>query len=770
MNRDLQSTWHLHVSGLVQGIGFRPHVYLAAKHWKLKGWVKNDIDGLHIVFNATTEDAYRFTSQITEEKPPPLARITSVQLSKITKEAFLTFEIIHDNTSSNANLLLTPDINLCAACRQDVMAVDNYRHNYAFTSCSQCGPRYSIIEQLPYDRIRTKMNDFTMCDTCKAEYYNPTDRRYYAQTNSCPTCAITLSLFSNAQQVISTDVGQIIDKIIHYWEAGKIVAIKGIGGYLLTCDATQKSAIQRLRKLKHRPTKPLAVMYPTLESLQHLELSAKTITSLTGHISPIVLTPISNHDSTTQSICGQLDHIGIMLPYAPLFEILLKKYQRPIIATSGNISNSSITYQDENCFEELSEIADYLLMNNREIVIPQDDSVVTFTETHQQRIILRRSRGMAPTYINADISWSNESIVSTGAQLKSTFGILNNTNVYISQYLGNLDHYAAKSNYEKTLYHLLKLLSVKPNLILSDDHREYESSRLGLSYAQEWQIPIQYVQHHLAHFSAIIGEHNLLNTADRILGVIWDGAGLGSDGCIWGSEFFIYEDHRLNRVTHLPYYKHMLGDKMAKEPRLSAFSICYTIEEAADLIKSKFSKSEWHNYTQIIRNENLLQTSSMGRLFDAVASLLGIIDKQSYEGEAAMLLEVHARRYTKEDNTLINEACYYFHPSKNAISSSALIKLIIEDIKDGLSKALIAFKFHLTLVNWIAYIALEQKCTTIAFSGGVFQNSLLVDLLITRLDHSLKLYFHEELSPNDENISFGQLIYYQIQQRRLKNA
>lgn len=756
------NTWRLHIKGQVQGVGFRPFIYRLAKDMGLDGWVSNTSDGVHLEINSSKTQLDDFVEKI-YQLAPPLARITGHQEHKINLKKFSDFQILPSEEHSFPNLLLTPDTSLCLNCKEELYQPQNRRYHYPFITCTNCGPRYSIIQQLPYDREMTTMNVFSMCSICNPEYENPLDRRFYSQTNSCPKCEIKLSLFNNQKRLITKNSKQIIKKITQLWEEGKIIAIKGIGGYLLTCDAQNEQVIRELRKRKHRPSKPFALMYPNYNSLAiEMDLQKEERRELQHHVAPIVLlSPVLEILST---IAPNLNQIGVMLPYTPLYEMLLKTFGKPIIATSGNISNSPIVFEDKKALEQLSSIADFVLMNNREIVVPQDDSVIKFTSLNKQKIILRRSRGLAPNYINAELSLVQNTILSAGALLKSTFTFLHQGNVFVSQYLGDLESFDTQENYRQTVHHFFDLFKSKPEIILCDLHPDYASSQFAAQLAQELNLPLFKIQHHLAHFSALLGEHNLIHSEEPILGVIWDGTGLGEDGQIWGGEFFIYDNHQFERYAHLEYFDFILRNKMPKEPRISALSLSKNNPEVMAFIQKKFSEEEWRVYTTILNKESPLKTSSMGRLFDAVASLLNVCDQQSYEGEAALILENLALDYFKSYGMDFPESYFSKSIQNNSLKYEAAIFKIIQDIQNGKTKNFIAAKFHYSLVQSILEIAINASVRKIAFSGGVFQNGVLVDLLLHYLGKDYKLLFHQDLSPNDENISFGQLIYYHIQQ------
>ncbi len=392
--------------------------------------------------------------------------------------------------------------------------------------------------------------------------------------------------------------------------------------------------------------------------------------------------------------------------------------------------------------------------------------MVQFSAFEKQKIILRRSRGLAPTYINAALELPAQTILAMGAMLKSTFSLLHRGNTFISQYLGDLAHFDTQQNYQHTLQHFLQVLNTQPEVILRDGHPEYPSSQDGEQFSKTWKIPIRAIQHHLAHFGALLGEHDLIHATEPILGVIWDGTGLGDDGQIWGGEFFKYEQYDFLRCDHFDYFAFILGDKMPKEPRISALSACWGVPGAAEVLRDKFSKTEWQIYSILLEKEKALQTSSLGRIFDAVAALLGIMDKQTYEGEAAMRLEALASSYFKKHGLNCSSSYFEAGAVHHRISTKTLMAQLIKDLQMGIARDFIAAKFHFSLMKLIKIVANQLEIKQIAFSGGVFQNSLLVDLIQVHLNNEFELYFHQQLSPNDENISFGQLVCYQIENQK----
>lgn len=754
------NTYHIHITGIVQGVGFRPLVYQLATEMGLTGWVNNSGDGVHIVINATEPEAENFYAKVWQGAPA-LATICQHAMQQTGHQPYAQFSIEHSATDAAPTVPLTPDFALCQACTTEMHSPSDRRYGYPFTTCTHCGPRYSIATQLPYDREHTTMAVFEMCPACWAEYKNPSDRRYHAQTNSCPDCGIQLQLYNNQAEKLLNDNATVLDAITQQLAAGSILAIKGIGGYLLLCDATNTHSINLLRQRKHRPAKPFAVMFADIESAtNHAHISGAERECLLSPVSPVVLLQAKKETGLPlDAIAPGLDTIGVLLPYAPLFEMILHRFGKPVIATSANISGSPIIYQDADALAHLRHIADYIVTHNREIVTPQDDSVVQFYKEAAEPIVLRRSRGMAPAYFGNPIN-STEPWLATGALMKSSFALRTNGNLYVSQYLGSTETVEAQTSYQAALDNLLDILQTTPAHIITDKHSDYFSHQLAKQLAASYHCGHSQVQHHKAHFAAVLAENNLFASNEPVLGIIWDGTGLGDDGQIWGGEFFKYENSSMLRCYYFDYFPYLLGDKLAQEPRLAALAVCADVMGATTLLEPKFTATEWNLYQKMLAQHNGLQCSSVGRIFDAVASLLGIQDKQTYEGEAAMYLQTMAEQYMAEHGDIIKESYFMDGAHYNRLPTATLFNGIIRDIQKGRPMKWIAAKFHCSLVHIISIIANNVGVTKLAFSGGVFQNALLVRLLQTRLGERYNLFFHQQLSPNDENISFGQLQYY----------
>jgi len=747
---------HIHIEGQVQGVGFRPFVYKLA-HWlDLRGWVRNNVDGVHIEAGGTAEQLELFLYLLKDDAPAE-ARITKITSKEIEERDFHQFKIKESNSGGAPNLLITPDLGLCEHCRNEINDPQNLRYHYPFTTCTHCGPRYSILKSLPYDRHTTSMDKFKMCVQCEHEYHNPNDRRYFSQTNSCPYCSIQITLVNNSGKKLAEAWDDALPILIQTLKHGKTVAIKGVGGYLLLTDATNSEAITTLRERKHRPFKPFAMMYPDVESLREdTELLEEEENAFLSVTSPIVLVKVKPNPKSNickDLIAPGLDTIGVMQPYTAMFDLLMKAWKKPLIATSGNMSGSPILYHDDEAFESLRDVADVFLMNNRDIQLAQDDSVIRFSGVNKKKIILRRSRGLAPTYLGTS---GPASVLAMGADLKSSFGLQTNGRTYISQYLGDLESYQSQEYYRHAQDHLVRLVKAKPERIVVDMHPQYYSTELGHELAKKWDVPVDSLQHHEAHAWSVLAENDLIDTDEAVLCVVWDGTGYGHDHNVWGGEFFRYEKYELKRVSHIEYFPMWMGDTMAKEPRLSALFLCGDVTHAEKILKPKFSDQEWNYYSKMIATEPPRYTSSMGRLFDAVASFLGVCDRNTFEGQAALYLETLASSTTTSSR-------YPVQWNEATLNVKNLIEHILQDISHKKSSTYIAYKFHTYLADVVFDIASKSGMKKIAFSGGVFQNALLVDLLINRFnEQDQQLFFHQELSPNDENISFGQLTFAKV--------
>ena len=751
-------TYHIHINGLVQGVGFRPYVCRLAREMDITGEVCNANDGVHIECNSTTKKVARFYNYIVSS-PPANAIINHHSIEAIASKSFSGFAIKRSSNLSQPDLLLTPDIAICSSCREEIFNAGNKRFHYPFTTCLNCGPRYAIIKALPYDREHTTMSSLRMCNACNNEYHNIENIRHYSQTNSCKDCAIPIHLYSSSRDCISSDSKAILDIVTNKLNAGNIIAVKGIGGYLLLCDATSELSISTLRIRKHRPHKPLALLYTDIAMAEKdVALRSVEINALKEKTAPIVL--CKTKQDAINGICKQaiapgLHKIGLMLAYTPLLLMIATEFGKPLVATSGNISGSPILYKDEDALQNLFEVADYILSYERDIVAPQDDSVIQFTESGQ-KIILRRSRGLAPNYFPNPFQQCNETALAMGAELKSAFAMLDQKNLYISQFLGDQGTLESQTSFKDTLQHVTKLLQLTPKHVIVDKHPGYFVSQFGKRIADENDNLFTAIQHHKAHFGAVLAENNLLQTNEPVLGFIWDGTGYGDDEQIWGGEVFSFENDDMDRVAHLDYFPQLLGDKMSREPRLSALCLLKNFPKEQSVMQEYFSKQEWQFYQQLVQQPAPLLTSSMGRFLDGIAAIMSLRFYNTYEGEAAMQLEALASKCSYKS------VAYYPVPLiKDRLDWSGLITELINDLHQKQNKAFIARKVFYSLSKVVEQVSNHFGVHALAFSGGVFQNALLVDMIKELLPEK-KLYFHKQLSPNDECIGFGQLACLEI--------
>lgn len=762
-------TYHLHIKGRVQGVGFRPFVYGLAKKLGLKGTVANTKDGVHIFVSMQPEQLKQLIGMIRRDAPAQ-AVITDLQHDELPARDYVDFRIVDSDDTGEPDLLISPDFALCDNCRAELWNPANRRYLYPYITCTHCGPRYSIIKELPFDRCVTAMHHFDMCHICAEEYAAPDDTRFYSQTNSCATCGIHQWVLDRKGERVNIKAASEVDFICKKIEAGKLVAIKGIGGFLLMCDAGNTVEIEKLRRLKQRPSKPFAMLYPNLAQVRNdFVMSAEEEEALCSAASPIILLRPKTKNrlkKLQKSMAPGLNRLGVMLPCAPLLELIAMRLDRPLLATSANHKGSPIIFKNREAAEVLPVFADYILMNDREIVVPQDDTVMLFSSKKHQKTMMRRSRGFAPAYTGRALPVSFDvPVLAMGALLKGTFCVWQRGRCHISQYLGDTTSFDAQQSYEHTLSHIRKLLRCKPEVVVVDKHPAYFTSLLGKEIAVREGVDVLEVQHHEAHAWAVLGEHSLLKEEGPVMIVVFDGTGMGNDGAIWGGEFFMFQNQALTRYSHLAYYPHILGDKMAREPRLSALSVMHQSGMEYPSDNGVFSKEERAMYDKIISHSTLM-TSSMGRLFDAVSSLLGLCHYNTYEGQAAMSLQCAA------------EAYYHSHmpPTAYPIGTEdsysmdvpRLIRHILRDLRQLVSRKLIAARFHETVVQYVCREIARAKCNKIAFSGGVFQNGLLIDRLTDLLGEEKSLYFHENLSPNDEGISYGQLVAcYQTVRRNM---
>lgn len=735
----------LKIYGIVQSVGFRPFVYNRAKKFKITGWINNSGGSVVIDLTGTKENIKNFILDIIKN-PPAQAVIEKVECSTLKYYDYHNF-IIKESLKNNSSVKFIPaDIAACPKCINEVINKKDRRYKYAFTSCTQCGPRYSIIKSLPYDRKVTTMNRFKMCESCEEEYNNNLNRRFHSESNCCHECGPSLMLMNNKREIINCE--DIIEKVIFLIKIGKIIAIKGIGGFHLVCDGRNEKAISELRMRKKRPAKPLAVMIKDINFIKkYCEVSKKEEEILTGSKRPIVLLKKNTDFSLPHNIAPNQKKLGVMMPYTPLHYLLLEKELDVLIMTSGNISGRPMEYKNDDALENLNNISDYFLMHNREIVVPVDDSVVKVL--NDKECIVRRGRGYSPSTENLGV---RDNILALGPEQKNSISLSKNGYVYTSQYLGDLKKLDYYENYRYVLKHLINLLDVKPQVLVQDMHPSYITSE----YADSLNIRKIKIQHHHAHMVSCMAEYGIFNKA---IGVIYDGTGFGTDGNIWGGEFLIGTRSHFKRVGHLKYVSIQGGDAAIREPWRSSASYLYSLNYPIEKFINNVNRPSMDIITQALSSSlNCYKSSSMGRLFDAVSSLLGLRNYITYEGEASIALE----NIIDED---INESYICNIDNINnvfQIGYKDIIYGVIKDIEKGVSKSVISAKFHNTISSVTCELVIRlsklYKIKNVILSGGVFQNEHLLksiyDELILR---GLSVFFNSKIPINDNGISFGQI-------------
>lgn len=744
-------TYHLHVTGRVQGVGFRPAVYERAIDFGMRGWVKNSPSGLEVVCTGEAGKVKEFFEAVLRDAPAH-AIITGSEIQEIPDESFSGFSILDSGDDGPVSVMMPPDRALCESCRLEIDDPKNRRYRYAFTTCLHCGPRYSVIQKLPYNREGTSMMPYRMCRECETEYRCPGDRHFHAQANSCPDCAITIRMHGADGNVLSDTPEEIFGMFTDAIRAGKTVAVKGLGGYLLMADASNAEAIGKLRERKKRPNKPFALMYPDLEmATSDVNIRPFESEALLGPEAPIVLCRMKGRELSVHGdlIAPGLDTLGIMLPNTPLFHILLKDTGIPLIATSANLSGAPIIYRDADALSHLGHFADLILTYDREIVVPQDDSVVRFTDGGL-RILLRRSRGFAPAYFPPPFKANGR--LAAGGELKNAFAFESGDNLIVSQFLGDQESYESQQAYLQVFGHLRQMYGFVPREVLADLHIGYFVTQQALDLAKDSNSQYVMLQHHKAHFAAVLAENGLLSSPEPIMGVIWDGLGLGDDGHLWGGEFFLKRGFMIDRVMWFRPFSVIADDKMSREPRISAISMLEKMPDGLKQMEEKFTANEWAYYKLLLGMGKSLMTDSVGRIFDAVAAMIGICDINTYEGEAAARLEALARHWKGNRSDR-----YRFSLKSRTIDWRPVLRDIVSDLKVGTDKSLIAASFHWALARAVVDVANDKGVRHVALSGGVFQNAMLMDCLLDVKPSGMEFHFHKQLSPNDENIGFGQL-------------
>jgi len=729
----------IEIRGVVQGVGFRPFIYNLAVSSGLSGEVSNNGQGVLILLDATKEELDEFVKQIRDNKPP-LCEIDSIRITRIKKtKSFDGFSIEMSEVAKNLSSHIPPDIAMCSECESELHDKSNRRFEHPFITCTNCGPRFSIIKNLPYDRKYTSMDEFVMCEKCQNEYENPHDRRYHAQPIGCHECGPKLSLFDNSGNIIESE--KIIDKALKLIIEGKIVAIKGIGGYHLVCDATNDEAVKLLRERKQRPSKPFGVMVKDIYMSKTIaSINEKEQILLCSNRRPIVLLKKREDNTLSQNVAPNINQIGLFLAYMPLHHLILQRLNRPIVATSANISGEPLCKSYDEIMR-LRGVWDFCLEHNREIVNSCDDSVL-FVE-NEKTFMLRNARGYAPLYLKLPHK-TDKKILALGANQKSTVAITIGDSVVLSPYIGDLGSVSSIEHYKSHIETLKRIYDFKPDVVVCDKHPNYESTKYAKELAAQ-EIELLQVQHHYTHILATMGVNRITS---KVLGVSFDGTGYGDDSNLWGGEFFVCDLQGYDRVGHFRYFKLLGGERAIKEPRRVALNFLFEIygEEVFNLNNAtlnSFSAAEIKIlYTAYKNSLNSPLSSSCGRLFDAVASILGVVQVCGYEGESGLLLES-----LYDENVFEN---YLFSIEDGEIDFSQTFRQILDEQNLHVAVS----KFFNTIVE-IIYEMHKKYNLPLVLGGGVFQNRVLLRLIMRKIPDVI---LPEMFVSNDGAIAYGQAI------------
>ena len=756
---DAGARLRIEVKGIVQSVGFRPFVYRLARNCHLNGWVRNTSGNVVIEVEGPEENLSQFLTFL-KENTPPAARVQDVTTRKLPVEGNVDFVIRKSQPEAGKYQPVSPDLATCPECMEEVFDSENRRHLYPFTNCTNCGPRFTIIKDIPYDRPMTTMSGFTMCPECQAEYDDLLDRRFHAQPNACPKCGPSLQLTDGDGAPVPSENPLL--KAAELLNQGYIVAVKGLGGFQLACDATNQGAVARLRKRKKRPGKPFALMMSSITEIEkHCQVSSEEARLLLSSNAPIVLLKWQKDTSNVSSLVAEKNkYLGVMLPYTPLHHILLHHAPRPLVMTSGNLSEEPICQDNDEALRRLHNIADYFLWHNRDIHARYDDSVY-LVERDKARAV-RRARGYAPTPIL--LPFKARQVLACGAEEKNTFCLTRDDYAFVSQHIGDMDNEETVEHFENTVDLYQRLFRIQPEIIAHDLHSEYHSTKHALKYAAEKGLRTIGVQHHHAHIVSCLVENGF---REPVIGVAFDGVGYGTDGNLWGGEFLVCDWGSFERKAHLEYVPMPGGVAAIRKPYRMALGYVHSLlnpETPLDSlpIMSKIQPDEIEIIkTQLQRRLNSPLTSGAGRLFDAVSALAGVRGQVDYEAQAAIELEMLA-----PDDVSRFEP-YPFTISENekpaVIKLEELVSAVVSDVRNGVSPDVISARFHKTMAKIILeacrLISRQSGLKTVALSGGVFQNRLLFNLVLDILEkEGFRVLSHQMVPCNDGGISLGQAV------------
>ncbi|KNZ71178.1 (NiFe) hydrogenase maturation protein HypF [Thermincola ferriacetica] len=755
----MRKRYTITVNGIVQGVGFRPFVYKLAERYGLSGEVANTTQGVIIDIEGEDKDIDNFMEQI-KYYPPPLADVQKVDKRERELKGCSSFVIKHSQGEEEKQTLISPDVAICDDCLAELFNPSDRRYLYPFINCTNCGPRFTIIEDVPYDRPKTTMKCFPMCAQCLDEYENPADRRFHAQPNACPACGPQVFLTDRRGEVLPVD--DPIRETAELLLRGHIIAIKGLGGYHLACDAKNEQAVRELRSRKYREDKPFAVMFKDVDSaFSYCHISVSEERLLKSIKRPIVLLKKKKESyDLAYQVAPENDFLGVLLPYTPLHYILFKYFTGPLVMTSANVSDEPIAYKDRDALERLAEIADYFLMHNREIRHRCDDSVTRIFRNREY--LIRRSRGYAPRPIL--LQKQCKQILACGAEQKNTFCLTKGSYAFVSHHIGDLENLETLESFTEGIELYKRLFAVEPEIIAYDLHPEYLSTKYALQQDHPKKIGIQ---HHHAHIASCMAEHNLTGP---VIGVAFDGTGYGTDGRIWGGEFLVADLKDFRRVAHLDYLPMPGGAKAIREPWRMAASYLLQLFKPADLEKESLPMVKKCGIERVTMLGELIDkqinsplTSSMGRLFDAVSALLGIRETVNYEGQGAVELEQKARLWYNKDSSLSYQVQFKSDPEGWIIDQLTVILQVLDDLKSGRALEEIAYRFHLGVAELIVQTCVKIRdrfnISDICLGGGVFQNLLLLEMTLDRLTgQGFKTYIHRQVPTNDGGIALGQAV------------
>lgn len=753
------------VRGAVQGVGFRPFLYRLATELGLNGWTSNSAQGLQVEVEGPRPALEAFLRRLPAEKPPR-SFIQGMEISWLDAVGWREFEIRASDSGGQKTAFVLPDIATCPDCLHEIFDPANRRHGYPFTNCTNCGPRFTIIESLPYDRANTSMKGFQMCPLCQAEYDDPANRRFHAQPNACPACGPSLELRDRqGANVLRHDAAanprSLLAATAAAIQAGKIIALKGLGGFHLVVDAGNDSAVQRLRALKHREEKPFALMFPSLAAVQDTcvvsELEARLLSSPEAPI--VLLRHKPGGTAVAPSVAPHNPYLGVMLPYTPLHHILLAMLKGPVVATSGNLSDEPICIDETEALSRLGGIADLFLIHNRPIVRHVDDSIARVLLGRE--LVLRRARGYAPLpFALPRADSSSPSVLAVGAHLKNSVALSVGPQAFVSQHIGDLETEPAFEAFRRVVADLQRLFDAKPSVVAADAHPDYLSTQFARQLAPN---PV-HVQHHVAHALACMAENEI---APPALAVSWDGTGYGLDGTVWGGEFFRITDSTEERFARLRPFRLPGGNAAVKEPRRTAVGLLFElfgerVLEQKDLSPvAAFTTAEAAALkTMLSRGVNSPFTSSVGRLFDAVAALAGLHQQIRFEGQAAMELEFALNGTQTEDSYPLElRRDPQASPELLMLDWEPLVVAILQDLKSGAALPQISIKFHNALAESIVRVARRAGLDRVVLTGGCFQNAYLAEQAVGRLKAAgFRPYWHQRVPPNDGGVALGQVV------------